>query len=56
MTWTCEEPGWYVHPALGGICWESDGWYWWPLVGEGMTGPFETFRAAREAAEREGTK
>ena len=30
-SWTRQEPGWYTHPKLGGICRERKGaWYWHP--------------------------
>lgn len=53
--WRIEEPGWWAHDSLGGVCRESDGkWYGYQKV-EPETdriGPFKTAREAVEAIEQ----
>lgn len=43
--WEMQEPGWYTLRGLGGICQETDGWYFYPLEGEAQ-GPFPTLAVA----------
>lgn len=53
--WTREEPGWYTHPVLGGICLEEDDtWWWYPLNTATARGPYRTLSQAQEEAERKG--
>ncbi len=50
--WTRQEPGFYLHPTLGGICRERDSkWYWypaadWPDEMEKRRGPLSSLKKA----------
>lgn len=53
--WRIEEPGWWTHDALGGVCRELDGKWYGYLKSEPETdrlGPFKTAREAAEAVEQ----
>lgn len=43
--WRMEEPGWWIHDGLGGVCRERDGkWYGYPkhIPESSRLGPFRT--------------
>lgn len=49
--WHIEEPGWWVHDTLGGVCREADGqWYGYHKL-EPETDRIGPFKTARDAAE-----
>ncbi len=65
--WGCMEKGWYIHPVLGGLCYESaatswdmnlngPGWYFWPRTiakdKKEWYGPFDTMTAAMKKAQK----
>ena len=49
--WERIEAGWYVSD-IGGICYEGNGWYFYPAGRENYTyfreGPYRTLREAKE--------
>ena len=50
--WCKEEPGWWVHETLGGICREQDGkWYGYPktLPESERLGPFNSATTVAES-------
>lgn len=57
--WVSEEPGWWVHVVLGGICREDDRkWYAYPkhLPESERLGPFATAHAAAIALQPQAMK
>jgi hypothetical protein len=53
--WRIEEPGWWTHDTLGGVCRESDGrWYGYRKhePETDYTGPFKTAREAVASIEQ----
>jgi len=49
-TWQLQEPGWYTS-TLGGICHESNGWWFYPAESMKRFGPFKSKKKAIEKAE-----
>jgi hypothetical protein len=55
--WVCQEPGWWVHETMGGVCREEDRkWYAYPKnrPESERLGPFDTANKAAAAMEGSG--
>jgi hypothetical protein len=52
--WNKEESGWFTHPQFGGVCKESDGWYFYPIYKESGIGPWKTLTIAKQKAQEWG--